>query len=232
MMPPAQDRSSRERIQFRSPQRKYSQERMYAIRTSEATTRLLDCTSRCNGCPEPLTAENSQQLQQIAWMCDMSTRLVLNRMQKSHQRQNKRLDTNRCKQLLHHQTERRIFMREAINQTHTITELRSRLRTSTEGKIQVLASTIDIVTNNAQFWRLAMERSKTPQQIARTNRIDVLLTAESLRQITRANSAALSARGGGGGKSSHYCIVKKHSIWFRQKYGCIELIHSLWGSDQ
>jgi hypothetical protein len=56
-----------------------------------------------------------------------------------------------------------------------------------------------------------MERSKTPQQIARTNRIDVLLTAESLRQITRANSAALSARGGGG-KSSHYCIVKKHSI--------------------
>jgi len=57
-----------------------------------------------------------------------------------------------------------------------------------------------------------MERSKTPQQIARTNRIDVLLAAESLRQITRANSAALSARGGGGGKSSHYCIVKKHSI--------------------
>ncbi len=164
-------------------------------------------------------------------MCDTSTRLVLNRMQKSHQRQNKRLDTNRRKQLLHQQTERRIFMREAINQTHTITELRSRLRTSTKGKIQVLASTIDIVTNNAQFWRLAMERSKTPQQIARTNRIDVLLTAESLRQITRANSAALSARGGGG-KSSHYCIVKKHSIWFRQKYSCIELIHSLWGSDQ
>jgi hypothetical protein len=26
--------------------------------------------------------------------------------------------------------------------------------------------------------------------------------------------------------------VKKHSIWFRQKYSCIELIHSLWGSDQ
>ncbi|CAM6017155.1 unnamed protein product [Sphagnum balticum] len=39
-------------------------------------------------------------------------------MQKSHQRQNKLLDTNRRKQLLHQQTETRIFMREAINQTH------------------------------------------------------------------------------------------------------------------
>lgn len=134
MMPPAQDRSSKERIQFRSPRRKYSQERMCTIRASEATTRLLDCTSRCNGCPEPLTAENSRQLQQTAWMCDMSTRLVLNRMQKSHQRQNKRLDTNRREQLLHQQTERRIFMREAINQTHNITELRSQLRTSTKAK--------------------------------------------------------------------------------------------------
>jgi cation transport regulator ChaB len=34
-------------------------------------------------------------------------------MQKPHQRQNKRLDTNRRKQLLHQQTERRIFVREA-----------------------------------------------------------------------------------------------------------------------
>ncbi len=100
-----------------------------------------------------------------------------------------------------------------------------------KGKIQVLASTIHIVTNNAQFGRIAMECSKTPQQITRTKRIDVLLTAESLRQITRANSAALSARGGGG-KSSHYCLVKKNRIWIRQKYGCIELIHSLWGIDQ
>jgi hypothetical protein len=55
-------------------------------------------------------------------------------MQKSHQRQNKRLDTNRREQLLHQQTERRIFMREAINQTHNITELRSQLRTSTKAK--------------------------------------------------------------------------------------------------
>jgi hypothetical protein len=37
-------------------------------------------------------------------------------------------------------------MREAINKTHTMTELRSQLRTSTKGKIQVLASTIHIVT--------------------------------------------------------------------------------------
>jgi hypothetical protein len=26
--------------------------------------------------------------------------------------------------------------------------------------------------------------------------------------------------------------VKKNRIWIRQKYGCIELIHSLWGIDQ